>query len=480
MQKKNTIKVGSKVFTESYVLAEIVSQILEDAGEVKVERKFGLGATGIAYEAIKAGEVDILPEYTGTISQAILKRPELKSITQLKGGLPSHLFLSPSLGFNNTYALALPKELKNKMGIRKISDLANRSDFKVAFTHEFTKRSDGLKALENHYQFRFQNYKALEHGLAYEALQQKKVDLIEVYSTDAKIKKYDLTLLLDDKDFFPKYLGLLIFYKDFEALYPKSYKALNEKLFQKIDEEKMTELNALVEIDKKSFSEAAAIFLGKSVSQNSNSHLRKIFSLSFDHILLVMISLFFSILLGLPMGIVCLKRPALAQLVLGINGLIQTIPSLALLCFLIPFFGIGELPAFIALILYGLLPIVRNTYEGLKGIDPKLLEAARLLGMDEMIILKKVELPLASPSILAGIKTSAVINVGTATLAAFIGAGGLGNLIVTGLALNDNKMILSGALPAALLAVLFQFSFKTFDRIFIPLALRKLASKNMS
>ena len=152
---------------------------------------------------------------------------------------------------------------------------------------------------------------------------------------------------------------------------------------------------------------------------------------------------------------------------------IQTIPSLALLVFMIPFLGIGQSPALVALFLYALLPIVRNTYTGMIGIDRQLLEMAGVLGLSRWQTLSRIELPLASLSIMAGVKTSAVVTVGTATLAAFIGGGGLGTLIVRGLALNDNALILAGAIPSALLALAIHGGFVLLDRTLIPRGLRK-------
>jgi osmoprotectant transport system permease protein len=191
----------------------------------------------------------------------------------------------------------------------------------------------------------------------------------------------------------------------------------------------------------------------------------------------VFVSLAASIVIGIPLGILAAKRPATEGVILGATGVVQTIPSLALLAVLIPLTGrIGAVPAFIALALYALLPIVRNTHAGLTQISRGMTEAAQSLGMRAATILSRIELPLAAPTIVAGVKTSAVINVGTATIAAFIGAGGYGERIVTGLALNDHGLLLAGAIPAAALALLIEGGFRCGERWMIPAGLRRLPS----
>ena len=467
---KPVLTVGSKIFTESYILAEIVAQIAEDVGEVEVVRHFGLGGTGIAFKALESGEVDVYPDYTGTIKEAILKESSLGSLEEVKETLEKRygLTLSPSLGFNNTYALALRQDSQKEWGFTSISDLKERRHIKSVFTHEFMKRGDGLKALERHYGFRFSNPVNMEHSLAFEALNRGRVELIEVYSTDAKIKRYNLFLLEDDRGFFPRYDATLLLKKNFKERFPKTFKALSEKLFGRISEAQMVRLNSLVELEGHTFTQVGEEFLGKAPSEASGIPLLKIGKLTSEHLKLVFVSLFFSILFGIPLGILATRSKLLGQVSLMGSGLLQTIPSLALLCFLIPVFGIGPKPAYVALFLYGLLPIVRNTYAGISQVDKGLEEAADLMGLTSWEKLRLVQMPLASVNILTGIKTSAIINVGTATLAAFIGAGGLGSLIVVGLSLNDEKTILTGALPAALLACFIHLMFEIIDRILIP------------
>jgi len=188
------------------------------------------------------------------------------------------------------------------------------------------------------------------------------------------------------------------------------------------------------------------------------THQEEIIEQTGEHIGLTVVALSIAIFLGLPLGIMLTRYKKFSPSVLGVIGIIQTIPSVALLGFLLPLLGIGVTPAIVALFLYALLPIVRNTYTGIEEVDPAIREAARGMGMSDLQILVKVELPLAVPVIFAGIRTATVINVGVATLCALIGSGGLGEFIFRGIALNNVYMILAGAIPAAILALLFDMT----------------------
>jgi len=182
------------------------------------------------------------------------------------------------------------------------------------------------------------------------------------------------------------------------------------------------------------------------------------------HIELVVVSLLVAIVIALPLGLLLERSAGRAETVIRGVGVLQTLPGIALLAFMIPVLGIGVRPALVALVLYSLYPIVRNTFTGVRDADPAAVSAARALGMTDAQILREVRLPLAAPVIMAGIRTAAVIDVGTATLAAFIGAGGLGEPIVAGLALSDTRMVLSGAIPAALLALLVDGALALVER----------------
>lgn len=472
----NTLTIGSKNFTEGYILAEIIAQISERIGEAKVVRRFGLGGTGITYQALQKGEIDLYPEYTGTISETILKQPELKEWEQIANALLQHnLILSQSFGFNNSYALAVRDAKAKSLGLNKLSNLNKYPTLPAAFSHEFMRRQDGLNHMMSHYGMKLSNVRAMEHSLAYQALEDGKVDIVEVYSTDAKIEKYKLKLLDDDLNFFPTYLAVLLARSDLQRKFPRTWVELEKRLVGKITNETMVKLNALVELEGKSFSQAAQYFLDGKITAKVRApwDWNKIYVRTIEHLSLVGVSLILAILAGIPLGVLATQNKFMGQLLLGINGIVQTIPSLALLCLLIPFFGIGPKPATIALFLYALLPIVRGTHAGLIAIDMRLKEGAILMGLTKMQRLRFVLLPLASPSIMSGIKTSAIINVGTATLAAFIGAGGLGQIIVTGLALNNQEMILQGAIPAGVLALFVHAVFELMDKLVVPKALRR-------
>jgi osmoprotectant transport system permease protein len=191
----------------------------------------------------------------------------------------------------------------------------------------------------------------------------------------------------------------------------------------------------------------------------------KLVEQTLQHIGLTFISLFIAVLIGLPLGIFITRKKQFSGAILGVAGVLQTIPSIALLGFMIPVLGIGAKPAIVALLLYALLPIVRNTYTGITGVDAAVKEAAMAMGMNKWQVLFKVELPLAMPVIFAGIRTATVITVGVATLASYIAAGGLGEFIFGGISLNNTNMILAGAIPAALLAIVFDFLLSRLQKL---------------
>jgi osmoprotectant transport system permease protein len=466
------IRVGSKSFTESYILAEIVAQLVDDTGEARAERRLGLGGTGIVYGALASGDIDVYPEYTGSISQAILKEPTVTSLTALRERLGARgLALSAPLGFANTYALAVRRDAANRLGLKTISDLARHPNLIAAFDAGFLERQDGWPGLRRHYGLRFADVRSLEHALTYPALANGQVDVIDVFSTDGQLARLDLALLADDRRFFPDYSAVLLARRALAERFPRTWAALESRLAGRIDTATMVRLNALADLERRSFADVAATFLGHSAPPPRRP-VAELGKLTLEHLALVAVSLGVAVLVGVPLGILAARRPRLGQLELLGVGLLQTIPALALLAFMIPFFGIGTLPALVALCLYALLPIVRNTHAGLSSLDPRLVEMTTVLGLRGWRRLAWIELPLASQTIMAGIKTSAVLTVGTATLAAFIGGGGYGTLIVTGLALNDVGTILSGAIPAAVMALAMHAGFEALDRLVIPRPLR--------
>lgn len=460
--------VGSKRFTESYVLGEIVRQTLETQG-LPAKHRAGLGNTGILEQALSSGAVDLYPEYTGTIVRELLKRPEAPanpSIAQLNEWLaPRGLKVAVPLGFNNTYALAMSESRAAALGITRISDLLGPSarGLKLGLSHEFLERGDGWRALRAAYRLPIEVGSGLDHGLAYDALSAGRVDVIDIYTTDAKVGRYRLRVLEDDRHFFPAYDAVLLMRTgvDTQPLL---------RLQGKITATAMVAMNAQVELDGKSFAEVARNFVAGGAlpaagTERRQTLLERLFApdfarLALEHLVLVFASLALAIGAGLPLGVAAWRWPRSATWLLGAVAILQTIPALALLAFLIALLGrIGLAPALAALFLYALLPIVRNSHTGLQGVPPGLAQAALSLGLTPAQCLRHVQLPLAAPTILAGIKTAAVINVGTATMAAFIGAGGFGERIVAGLAVNDTDAMLAGAVPAAALALLVQAAF---------------------
>jgi len=470
--------VGSKRFTESYILGEIVAQTAAAAGQ-PVQHRQGMGNTAILFEALKAGEIHLYPDYTGTIARELLKS-DATDLDALNRGLrAAGLGVAVRFGFDNTYALAMLEAQARRLGMRTIGDLRSHPELKPGLSHEFLQRDDGWPGLQRAYGLQ-QRAIGLDHGLAYEALAARQIDVMDIYATDAKIAAYGLRVLDDDRHFFPEYAAVLVYRLDVPQRFPRAWAAL-ASLEGRIDARSMVALNAQAELEGKPFAEVARGFLAGAEAAGSRTatgflgHLLgpDLPRLTAEHLTLVLVSLAAAVAIGVPLGIWAAYSPAAAQPILALVGTIQTVPSLALLAFLIPLLGmIGVVPALIALFLYSLLPIVRNTHSGLRDIAPHLRESADALGLPGGVRLRRIELPLASRAMLAGVKTAAIISVGTATIAAFIGAGGYGERIVTGLALNDHAVLLAGAVPAAALALLMHGVFELLDRWVVPAPLR--------
>jgi len=468
----NPIIVGSKKFTESYVLGEIARRALNDAG-VATEHRQGMGGTIILWQALQRGQIDAYPEYTGTIAQEILKNGQQLSFHEIRDALGKFgVGITEPLGFDNTYALVMRRSEAQRLGIRTISDLRKHPELKVGVTHEFLDRQDGWRPLRERYALPQQSVIGIDHALGYAALANGSIDVKDAYSTDAKIEENDLVVLEDDLRFFPKYEAVVLFRS---SMSPGAISALR-RLEGTLDEKRMIHLNVEAERTKNYTFAANLYFEDDERSANSagESFPHKLARWTVRHLELAGFSLLLSVVMGIPLGIVASRGGLVGQGILGFASIVQTIPSLALLALLVPlpFFGISVRTAIAALFLYGLLPIVRNTASGLQDIPRSLRESAVALGLSSFSRLWEIYLQMASRSILSGIKTSAVINIGTATLAALIGAGGLGEPILSGLNLNDHVTILEGAIPAALLALLVQWFFDVLDRVLIPKGLR--------
>ena len=462
------LRVGSKRFTESFILGEIVTRTAAAHG--KAQHLQGLGNTAIVLAALRAGSIDVYPEYAGTIDLEILKNPKTTSLERMRAALaPLGLGVAVPLGFNNTYALAV----RSDSDVKTLSQLARANSLAFGLSHEFIGRADGWPGLAQRYGLT-QQPRGLDHGIAYEALARRQVDVIDVYSTDAKIGRFGLRVLDDDLAFFPRYDAMLLYRLDLPQRFPKAWAAIAQ-LEGSISAAEMIAMNAAVELDGKAFADVARTRLAPAgAGAARQGFAAKLFGpdlgrLTRQHLVLVLASLALACLVGIPLGILAAFKPHLRQSVLALVGVLQTVPSLALLAILISVMGrIGTLPALVALFVYALLPIVRNTCTGILGVAPGLRTAALALGLRPAQRLVHVDLPLALPVMLAGVKTAAVMSVGTATIAAFIGAGGYGERITIGLALNDNDMLLAGAIPAAVLALVTQLVFEGIEKLSIP------------
>lgn len=475
LENQPSIKIGSKAFIESVVLGEMVAALAKNSG-ARTEHITRLGGTRLAWEALVNGEIDVYPEYTGTIIQEILAGLELKSDTEIRRALSERgIVMSRPLGFNNTYALGMQEKRAEELNIRNISDLAGHAELKLGFSSEFMDRSDGWPGLKAIYRLPQEDVHGLSHDLAYRGLVGGSLDAIDLYTTDAEIAEYGLRTLEDDRGYFPTYDAVLLYRRALQQESPEVVASIL-RLENHISAEQMRALNADVKLQKQSEARVAADFVlaefGVDVPVQAEDTAASIWKHTREHLYLTSISLFAAIIVSIPLGIFAAKQRLAGQIVLSTVGIVQTIPSLALFAFLIPLFGIGAWPAIFALFLYSLLAIVRNTYSGLHDIPPQLRESALALGLPAGARLRLIELPMAARSILSGIKTATVINVGTATLGGFIGAGGYGEPIFTGISRGDRNMILEGAIPAAIMALLAQGIFELAERWLVPKGLR--------
>jgi osmoprotectant transport system permease protein len=469
------VRIGSKAFGESTVLGELAAQLVRAGGGEAVHRA-ALGGTRVLWEALRAGDVDAYPDYTGTLAREILGAKGALDEEALRAGLAAEgVAMTRSLGFEDTYAVGVRRAVAERLGLARLSDLAAHPALRLGFTHEFMDRADGWPALREGYRLPQRDVRGLDHDLAYRAVAEGALDATDVYTTDPEIRRLDLVLLEDDRRVFPEYHAVFVYRADLARRAPEAVAALR-RLEGRISAAQMTELNRRVQLDRAPPAEVAAAFLGAALGVASRVEVEgapeRILRRTAEHLGLVAAALAAAIAAAIPLGVLAARRPRAGRVILGAAGVVQTIPSLALLVFMIPLLGIGAGPAIAALFLYGLLPIVRNTHAGLTGIAPELRESAEALGLPAGARLRLVELPLAAPAIVAGVKTSAVITVGTATLGALVGAGGYGQPILAGIRLASVPLILEGALPAAALALLVEGAFDLAERVLVPRGLR--------
>ncbi len=466
--------VGSKTFTESVILGEILTQRLRTS--VPVRHVAQLGGTRILWNALQKGDIDAYPEYTGTIIAEILAGTTIRNDDDLRNELQKRgIGISRTFGFANTYALGVTRRTAQELGLQNISDLSRYPALRFAFSNEFMDRHDGWQGLQAAYGLPQKDVRGLDHDLAYRALASGTIDLTELYSTDAEIALDSLHILRDDRQYFPDYRAVILYRLDM----PPDVQQILLSLESRIAQETMTAMNAQAKRDKTPESLIASHFLAATFEKNTNTQsdtenlAQRMMRRTWEHLSLVAVSLLSAILMAIPLGVLASQLPRVGFVVLGAAGVMQTIPSLALLVLMIPLLGIGTVPAVAALFLYSILPILRGTVTGLETIPTALRESAEVLGLPRGVRLWRIELPLALPVILSGIKTAAVLNVGTATLGALIGAGGHGQPIMTGIRLADTAQILEGAIPAALLALTVQGMFELLEWWAVPPALRR-------
>lgn len=469
------VRIGSKAFTESIVLGELGAQLVRAAGG-RAEHRRALGGTRVLWAALLRGEIDAYPDYTGTLAREILAGEAPGGPDGLAAALAARgVALSGSLGFEDRYAVAVRREVADALGLVRISDLARHPALRLGFSNEFLARGDGWPALRDRYRLAHARVRGLEHEVAYRALRAGELDVTDAYTTDPEVRRLDLVLLEDDLGAFPDYQAVWVHRDDLARRAPGALAALR-RLEGRIPVEEMTRMNERAQVGRVAPEEVAAAFLEEALAVRAGPPPEgapaRILRRTREHLALVAAALVAAVAVALPLGVLAARRPAAGRAVLGVVGVVQTIPALALLVFMIPLLGIGAAPAIAALFLYALLPIVQNVHAGLTGIPPDVREAALALGLPARARLRRVELPLAAPAILAGVRTSAVITVGGATLGALVGAGGYGQPILAGVRLASVTLILEGAVPAALLALAVERGFGLVERAVVSPGLR--------
>ncbi|HUF78222.1 MAG TPA: glycine betaine ABC transporter substrate-binding protein, partial [Thermoanaerobaculia bacterium] len=448
-------------------------------------------------EALRAGAIDLYPEYTGTGLASILGEEPATgdggdaaaTLARVRRAFLERWdlhWLAP-LGFENAFAVAVPRALAEREGLVTLSDLARVAPRLAAgLGYEFAERPDGLPGLSEAYGLAFGSVRRLQQALKYRAVAAGEIQVLDVYTTDGRLVSYDLAVLEDDRGFFPPYAAAPLVRGAALERHPEVAAAL-ALLAGSLDEERMRRLNFRLQEEKAepavvardTLRELGLVAAGDAGSDPQVDRRGSFASYvwnrrlslgryTLEHLALSGAGLLLGAVVAIPLGLALERRRRLAEPVIRAVGVTQTIPSLALLAFTIPLLGVGRVPAVVALWLYSLFPILRNTYSGVRDADPQAVEAATALGMTPVQVLAQVRLPLAAPVIMAGVRTAAVLTIGTATLAAFIGAGGLGEPIVTGLQLADTWMILSGAVPAALLALVADLALAGVERLVAP------------
>jgi osmoprotectant transport system permease protein len=488
---KPALVVGSKNFAENRLLAEMFAQLIEAKTDLEVVRRLNLAGTQVCFDALRSGSIDLYPEYTGTGLVSLLgQEPEETPAATLNVVRREFLerwnlrWLAP-LGFENAYEVTVPTALAARLKLSSISDLVQHApELRAGFGFEFVSRKDGLPGLESRYGLQFKTVQPLQQALKYQAVATQEIDVLDAYTTDGRLLVHELQILDDDLGFFPSYQAAVLVRSAALDTYPEVGRALG-LLDGTIDADMMRALNYRLQEGGESYAVVAGDALlslrliddqrslaetpvKPSLFRHFWAERATLLRRTAEHLQLSLIALFLGAAVAIPLGLFLLRAKRSAETLIRLLGVTQTIPSIALLAFMIPLLGVGFVPAIMALWIYSLFPMVRNTFTGVRDANPQVIEAATALGMTRSQILYQIRLPLAAPTIMAGVRTAGVITVGTATLAAFIGAGGLGEPIVTGLQLANSTLILSGAIPAAILALMFDFALGQIERALHP------------
>ncbi len=489
---ETVVRVGAKNFTEQEILGELVAQAIERRTELEVERRLGLGGTDICHAALLGGELDVYVEYTGTALLNVLRRPVIPNPWRAHRTVTARyldrfdLAWLPPIGFDNTYCLAVRRADAEANDWWTISDLAgDAGGLRAGFTAEFMERPDGLPGLAERYELAFDATVDLEPGLMYGAVAAGQVDVIGAFATDGRIAELDLVVLEDDRDFFPPYDAAPVVRGELLDRHPEVRAAL-AVLAGTIDDAEMRRLNAMVDVDGREPAAVAAAWLdeqlgggdAEAAADAATAESRpgtwtlaverraELGRKTIEHLVLTLLGTGIAVAIGVPLGILVHRTARARGPVLAAIEVVQTIPSLAMLAFLFAVYGLlGTIPAVTALVLYALLPIVLNTFTGLREVPRGAIEAAEGCGLSPGQRLREVELPLAAPVIMAGIRAATVLTVGIATLSTYIGAGGLGDFIARGLARNDPRLTLLGAVPAAIMAVTLSLGLRGLERL---------------